>query len=63
MQDLASCIRRALHKALNCSFVLRWGLTIASMFDGGHTVVIFLMELINGLLKRSGGALRAPSPS
>lgn len=63
MQDFASCIRRALHKALNCVFVLSWGLTTASIFDGEHTVVAFLRKLIPELLKRSRGALLSPSPS
>lgn len=63
MQDFASCIRRALHKALKCSFVLSRRLTAASIFDGGHAVVTFLRELIPESLKRSRGALLAPSPS
>lgn len=63
MRVFPSCIRRVLHKALNCSFVPSQGLSAASIFDGGHTVVTFLRELIPELLKRSGGALLASSPS
>lgn len=52
MWDFPSCVRRVLHKALNCSFVLTQGLTAASIFDGGCTVVTFLREFPE-LLKRS----------